>query len=109
MPAPQDLKINSCRHFRLRAALQYPGSAPARSATPRPEVEIKTARGESFIRRSGALAMLAVLYFVFASFVAVDYSDWESPTDKGEIAICQTSEDGQTRIITITNPATQHS
>lgn len=103
MSSTQNPRINSCQHVRLRAALQYPG-IPARGVvearTGKPGVRVS----QSLFRHTAGLVMLGVVYFFFASFVAVDYSEWETPTDKGEIAICQTTEDGQTRIVTLDPP-----
>lgn len=47
--------------------------------------------------------LVAFAYFFFASFMAVDYGEWESGTDANEIAICQTAEDGRVTIVTVAN------
>lgn len=100
--AAQDHRISQCRHARLRQALQFQG--PNVIAEQSEDTSVAhSAHSPSgwFGKWAGSLMLVAFAYFFFASLVAVDYSAWEEPTDSGEIAICQTAEDGRVTIVTI--------
>lgn len=90
--------VSNCRHARLRAALQFPGQvAPAKTV----EAPAAVPHATGFTKKVASLMLVAVAYFFFAALATVDYSAWEAGTESGEIAICQTSEDGRVTIVTV--------
>ncbi len=89
--------IANCRHSRLRAALAMP-QAPKAAEVP---VAVTTTATGGFAKKAASLLLVAFVYFFFGAFASVDYSAYETATDSGEVAICQTAPDGTVSIVTV--------